>query len=129
MECVLHKVSMKVIDAAPARALLLVLSQFPIGTLVQLSDGSKARVVRRNGDKYTLPIVQILEKADGTTVDPNDESSVIDLVEQGLRIKGVLPTPGRKELAFNSDVLAIKRKAPRKTKRGRVFKIADTEKQ
>jgi hypothetical protein len=109
IECLVHMAARKVVDNATARALLKVLSQFPIGSLVQLSDGSKAQVLRRNGDNYHMPIVQVLEKAKGTQADPRDESCIIDPSKSKVKIVRVLPTPGRRELEFNPDMLVVKR--------------------
>jgi len=109
IQCLVYQASRKIVDNGPARALIKVLSQFPIGSLVQLSDGSKAQVLRRNGDNYHMPIVQVFEKADGTPADPRDESCIIDPSKSEVKIVRVLPTPGRKELDLNFDVLVLKR--------------------
>jgi HD-GYP domain-containing protein (c-di-GMP phosphodiesterase class II) len=109
IQCLVHQAGQKTIDSLPARALLNVLSQFPIGSLVRLNDGSKAQVLRRNGDNYQMPIVQILETPDGTQADPRDQSRIIDPSKSGTRIIGVLPSPGRQELDLDPDVLVLKR--------------------
>ncbi|MCA9095474.1 MAG: HD domain-containing protein, partial [Planctomycetaceae bacterium] len=54
-------------DQASMRALLSVVSLFPIGSLVELSDGRIARVIRANRDDYVRPIVEILLTATSTT--------------------------------------------------------------
>ena len=109
VECLLRMAGEKMVDADAARALLNILSQFPIGSLVQLTDGSKARVLRRNGGHYNMPIVQILKKADGTLVDPRDESSVIDPANSCLKIVRALPTPGRNQIDLDPATLYVKR--------------------
>jgi HD-GYP domain-containing protein (c-di-GMP phosphodiesterase class II) len=90
MEMLIRQAGEKIVDVEPLRALLNVLSMFPIGTIVRLSDGSKARVLRRNGDHYNAPIVQIIEDVIGTYVDPLDETSIIDPLKEGLTVVGVL---------------------------------------
>lgn len=92
MELLIRQAAEKSVDADSVRALLKVLSMFPIGTIVRLSDGSKARVLRRNGDHYNAPIVQIIEDVIGTPVDPLDETSIVDPLKEDLKIIGVLAT-------------------------------------
>src|SRR5437764_11964815 len=65
MECLLRQASDNLIDGDAFRGLLRVLSLFPIGSLVKLSDGSTARVLRRNGTNYQSPIVLIVEDKHG----------------------------------------------------------------
>lgn len=50
MEYLLRLTNDKTIDQGPMRALLNLLSLFPIGSIVILTDGSAARVIRRNKD-------------------------------------------------------------------------------
>ncbi len=54
-------------DQRSMRALLQVVSLFPIGSVVQLSDGRTARVVRSNPEDYSRPVVEILLNADATS--------------------------------------------------------------
>lgn len=79
------------LDPSVIRSLLRVLSLFPIGSSVVLSDGSLARVIRANGDRYTQPIVQRLRDAHGHPVDAADPQHVIDLTDSSLRILHALP--------------------------------------
>ena len=71
----------RAIDGSVPRAMLRVLSLFPIGSRVQLSDGSLARVVRANADDFTCPVVQLLSDADETQHAP-----LLDLAYSDLRI-------------------------------------------
>ncbi len=60
IEYMLHETRKGRFDQASMRALLSVVSLFPIGSLVELSDGRIARVIRANRDDYVRPIVEIL---------------------------------------------------------------------
>jgi hypothetical protein len=93
------------VDGEMVRALLHTLSLFPIGSYVTLDDGSVARVLRRNGDKYTTPIVQIVQDAQGDAVPPDRDEAIVDLSEGERRIIQALPTPGRDEAALSADVM------------------------
>lgn len=73
----------RAIEGSVPRALLRVLSLFPIGSRVQLSDGSLARVVRANADDFTCPVVQLLPDGDA---EETQHTSLIDLAYSDLRI-------------------------------------------
>lgn len=73
-------------DQTSMRALLSVVSLFPIGSRVELSDGRIARVIRANKEEYVRPIVEI-QLSDTTT----EVGEVIDLLDtQEVRILRVL---------------------------------------
>ncbi|MGI9430082.1 MAG: HD-GYP domain-containing protein, partial [Bythopirellula sp.] len=57
MVYLLNQVKAQRMDEQSVRALLQVISLFPIGSRVRLSDGSEAQVIRRNDKNYTAPIV------------------------------------------------------------------------
>ena len=99
MEAILREASMKSVDVDVARALLRVLSLFPIGSYVALNDRSVARVLRRNGDNYSSPVVQVVIDGSGNSIDSNHGSAVIVTGEGGVAIAQALPTPGRNELS------------------------------
>ncbi|MBI3862811.1 MAG: HD domain-containing protein [Planctomycetia bacterium] len=109
LEYLIRQAAERMVDADAVRTLLHVVSQFPIGSTVQLSDGRKARVVRRNGNKYSSPIVQILEEADGTPTDPLDESLVLDPSEQNIQIVKVLSSAGREDVEASRSSVVLKR--------------------
>jgi HD-GYP domain-containing protein (c-di-GMP phosphodiesterase class II) len=109
MECLLREASENLVDGDVFRALLHVLSLFPIGSVVQLSDGSKARVLRRNGNNYQSPIVMIFEDSSGEATDPLDESQIIDPLQQKLKIAKVLPDPDRAETGLTAEIQVLKR--------------------
>jgi hypothetical protein len=110
MECLLRQASENLIDGDAFRGLLRVLSLFPIGSLVKLSDGSTARVLRRNGNNYQSPIVLILEDKDGEATDPLDESLIVDPLQQNLKISEFLPSPDRTEIRLTAEIQVLKRR-------------------
>lgn len=104
MESLVRQSRERDVDAEVVRALLSIQSLFPIGSIVALSDGSIARVLRRNAQYYTAPIVQRLQDHEGEPVDPLDLENIIDLNESNLDVSQALPTPGRNEVALNADL-------------------------
>lgn len=109
MECMLKQARDKVVDADVVRSLLQIMSLFPIGSFVTLTDTSVARVLRRNGNNYTAPIVQLIQDGSGNQLDPNDESNIIDLSKHELNIAQALPTPGKDEISLTEDLLYVVR--------------------
>lgn len=107
MEMMLRETQKKNLDAQVVRALLQVLSLFPVGSLVTLSDSSIARVIRRNGKNYTRPIVQVLQSADGGRVDTANSSGIIDLASSDITVVQAIATPGRDELSLNEAIELI----------------------
>ncbi len=101
MECLLRLAGQNDFDPKTVRHLLNVLSLFPVGSFVNLTDASVARVLRPAGSNYTSPIVQIVQDHQGRPVDPSDESAIVDLTDSDLEIVQALPTPGRDEIALN----------------------------
>lgn len=101
VETLIRQAGKKMYDPAAVRALLQVLSLFPIGSLVTLSDGSIARVMRRNSKEYTKPIVQRLQDSQGQRVDPSAPDHILNLSDAGLAVEQALPTPGRDELSLS----------------------------
>ncbi|QDV50813.1 HD-GYP domain-containing protein [Gimesia fumaroli] len=104
MEYLLRQTNDKTIDSAPMRALLNLLSLFPVGSFVTLTDGSAARVIRRNQNLYTSPIVQIIQTADGKAADPMDPDNILDLNKSHHEIDQALPTPGKDEIDLSSEL-------------------------
>lgn len=100
IECLLRLAQMKKVDADVVRALLNVMSLFPIGSYVVLSDGSVAQVIRPNRDKFTQPIIQVVRDANGERVEQTDEA-IVDLTDSELHIEQAIPTPGRDEMALD----------------------------
>ncbi|MFK7776752.1 MAG: HD domain-containing phosphohydrolase [Gimesia sp.] len=102
MEFLLRLTNDKTIDADPMRALLNLLSLFPVGSFVTLTDGSAARVIRRSDKNYTSPIVQMIQSSDGKPTDPSDPDNIIDLTKSEHQIDQALPTPGKDEIDLSS---------------------------
>lgn len=97
MECMLKLGKLNSVDRTAVRALLHVLSLFPIGSYVALSDGSVGKVLRRNKDLYTQPIVNRIQDKDGEPIDVMDPDAIIDLTASEITIVQALPTPGREQ--------------------------------
>ena len=55
------------------------MSLFPIGSLVRLSDGRLARVLRSNGEAHTRPVVSPLAADGGETDEELDLSQCTDV--------------------------------------------------
>lgn len=99
IEMLLGRRSGRCADPPVVRALLRVVSLFPIGSFVQLTDGSTARVLRGNGPLYDRPVVQIVVDRSGRKVPETSDAGLIDLASSPLRVAQGLPTPGRREIA------------------------------
>lgn len=102
LECLLRQAKLRQVDGRVVRALLQLISLFPIGSFVSLSDGSVAQIMRRNGDDYTRPLVKRLQDERGRNL---RERELCDLAEHGLSIVSALPTPGRAERRFDESAL------------------------
>ncbi len=98
MEDVLREASVRSVDANVARGLLRTLGLFPIGSYLALSDGSVARVLRRNGDHYTDPVVRLVIDQSGEQVPAEEDQFIFVPSERGLEITRALPTPGGNEI-------------------------------
>jgi len=101
VECLLRQAKANQADVDVVRALLHVVSLFPIGSHVMLSDGSTARVLRRNGINYSSPIVQIIQDEDGEYVDPLDETQIIDPSTRKLTIVKAIPATDGETIALD----------------------------
>lgn len=109
MECLLQMARRQTVDSDVVRALLNVQSLFPVGSMVNLSDGSIARVLRPNRDKFSQPIVQLIQNSRGEPMTAEDPSAIIDLLESKLNVVQALPTPGREEVACTPDIITLNR--------------------
>ena len=109
VECLVRNARDKSVDPDVVRMLLHVLSLFPIGSYVLLNDTSTARVLRRNGNHYSAPIVQLVRRPDGSRLDPEREILIVDTQHERHRIIKALPTPGRQEVPLRPDVQRINR--------------------
>jgi HD-GYP domain-containing protein (c-di-GMP phosphodiesterase class II) len=109
VECLVRNTRDRSFDPDAVRALLHVLSLFPIGSYVMLSDDSMGRVIRRNGNHFAKPIVQIVRRSDGTRIDPALPPTIIDAAHDRRKIVRDLPTPGRQEVALRPDLQMLRR--------------------
>ncbi len=100
----LNQVKMNRMDENAIRALLLVVSLFPIGSHVRLSDGSEAQVIRRNAEHYTTPIVQRVG-ADRQINFNSAHPSIIDLAQTKMRVMSPLPSPNREEARLDETLM------------------------
>jgi HD-GYP domain-containing protein (c-di-GMP phosphodiesterase class II) len=105
MECLLSLARQRIVDAATVRLLLHVMSLFPIGSFVRLSDGSIGRVLRSNRASYWAPVVQRIQGADGCVVPPDAKEAIVDLSITDLHVTQALPTPGRGEVGLTSGIV------------------------
>jgi HD-GYP domain-containing protein (c-di-GMP phosphodiesterase class II) len=96
MVYLLSQVKTRCISIEAVRALLNVVALFPIGSHVQLSDGSEARVIRRGSGVYTEPIVQRVGADRTLRLDPG-HASIVDLSQSELKVAAPLPHPTRRE--------------------------------
>jgi len=80
-----------VLDTVVLRALLRAQSLFPVGSLVMLSSGSMAKVIRANGDRFVDPIVQIVQDQQEQEVSRNGQESVLNLSEVDCKIVRAMP--------------------------------------
>lgn len=83
----------KSIDPEILRTLLYVVSLFPVGSTVELSNGTRARVLRAGQDRFDAPVVEIIQDAAGRSLDPGS-GPVIDLASSELTVVRTLPDVG-----------------------------------
>jgi HD-GYP domain-containing protein (c-di-GMP phosphodiesterase class II) len=103
MECLLRMAKEKSVDPDVVRALLKIQSLFPIGSFVILSNSAVAQVIRRNQDKYTQPIVRVLQDSEGNPANLDDDSTLIDLSDSELTVQQAMPAPGTNEVPLCED--------------------------
>ena len=108
MECLCHQARNQLVDRDAMRGTLNVLSLYPIGSYVALSDGSRGRIVRRNADLYNEPWFSVIEDEDGRIPEP----TLPDASHEGRPLRGgtrviahALPTPDRVELELTPEIL------------------------
>ena len=105
MVYVLHQSQLGRLDDQVVRALVSVLSMYPVGSHVQLDDGSEARVIRASGENYTSPIVQQVVDAEGVRIDGPHSARIVDLSHGGARVVRPLKTPGHKEMRVERELM------------------------
>lgn len=108
METILRMARTRDVDPDVTRSLLKVMSLFPIGSLVALNDGSVAQVIRRNGNQYDRPIIEVVQTADGQPV-PLESRVAIDLMMSPLEVVQAIATPGSEEETWCEPYVLINR--------------------
>jgi len=104
MVYLLNQVKENHMDEKGVRALLHVISLFPIGSHVRLSDGTEAQVLRRNAAHYTTPVVQRVS-ADRKARFDSAHTSIIDLAETKIRVMSPLTPPDREEARLDESLM------------------------
>ena len=99
MECLIKLSHRKAVDPDVVRGLLRMISLFPIGSLVTLSDGSLAAVLRRNPENYSKPIVKILQ--DKGAASQANSDGLVDLSNSELEIVQAFPNAKRNEIELS----------------------------
>ena len=105
-ECLVRQAKEGNVDGRVVRALLRMTALFPISSYVTLTDGRVARVLRRNGDDYTAPIVQVVQNADGSDI---VGEMIVDLVDSPLAVERALATPGTDEVLLEPNQVFVNR--------------------
>ena len=110
MECLITQSSQGSFDPKIVKALLQIMSLFPIGSYVVLNDGSVARVLRRSGSEYGTPVVQIVTRQDGTKVPADDENAIYNLANStDLHVVQALPAPNKNQIGLRPEIVKIHR--------------------
>jgi len=109
VECLVRNAKDRTVDPDVVRALLNVISLFPIGSYVILNDTSMGRVIRRNGTQFSAPIVELVRRSDGTRVDPAHESLIVNTAHDDRKIVRAMPTPGRQETTLRPELQTLRR--------------------
>jgi HD-GYP domain-containing protein (c-di-GMP phosphodiesterase class II) len=104
VKCLLHQAQKNHVDAEVVRGMLRVLSLFPTGSYVELSDGQQALVLRANPDDFSRPLViPVLDDQayrDGCLTWSAEQ--VIDLTESPLEVTRAIAAPGSAEVSFDA---------------------------
>jgi HD-GYP domain-containing protein (c-di-GMP phosphodiesterase class II) len=90
MEQILREAQRGLWEPKTMRAFVSMVGMFPIGSFVQLSDGSLAKVVRSGGANFGKPQINITHNSDGI---PQKSDVVVDLAQEssGLSIVQAIP--------------------------------------
>lgn len=109
VECLVRNAKEHTVDPLVVRNLLHVISLFPIGSYVVLNDTSMARVIRRNGNHFSAPIVQLVRRPDGSRIDTAEEILIVDTALDQRKIVRAMRTPGRQEISLRPELLRQRR--------------------
>jgi len=95
------------VDTEVVQSLLKVVSLFPIGGYVEMTDGSIGQKIRRNTIRYTEPIVEIVQTAEGLELSNESERLVINPSESDVQVRGAVPSPYRDEVNVSTQILEM----------------------
>ena len=98
------QVKLKKVSSDVMKAMLEVISLFPIGSHVALSDGTEAKVIRRGHGSYTEPIVERLLGKQALRIDLGHEA-LVDLSQTNIKVSAPLPHPTRREQRLDEAAL------------------------
>ena len=104
MVYLLNQVKANRMEEKAVRALLQVISLFPLGSHVRLSDGTEAQVLRRNATHYTTPVVQRVG-ANRKANFASTHASILDLAETKMRVMSPLTPPDREEVRLDESLM------------------------
>ena len=104
MVYLLNQVKANRMEENAMRALLQVVSLFPIGSHVRLSDGTEAQVLRSNDAHYTTPIVQRVGANRKVKYD-SAHASILNLAEAKMRVMSPLSPPDREEVRLDESLM------------------------
>ena len=104
MVYLLHQTKSGRVTQSAVRALLNIVSLFPIGSLVELNDGRIARVLRRNDVEYTSPVVQTVSEDQKIRFD-SGEQTIIDLSLSGNSVVRPVPEVERGEKRMTDELM------------------------
>lgn len=93
METLLKQVQVGRFDSRIVRALLKTLGLFPVGSWVKLTDGSTARVIGANGERFTRPVVSIVLDEGGTQLDVPRPIDLSHATSSELKVAQPIPAP------------------------------------
>jgi HD-GYP domain-containing protein (c-di-GMP phosphodiesterase class II) len=97
MECLVSLASEDLLEGDSVRQLTRVLSMFPPGSAVQLSDGRLARVLRRNGNHTAAPIVEVLPQGAWDGSEAAIVTEILDPRASNISIQRAVPRCDRVE--------------------------------
>ena len=108
METLLKSEDERGADPIVMRALLRVISLFPVASV--------AKVLRGNQDRYDSPIVELVQDQQGRPVESAAGNAIIDLSQSQLAVAQALSSPGRAEITraphFPGQVLGRRKPKP-----------------
>lgn len=72
-------------------------------------DWGMTRVIRRNANDFSHPIVAVMQNAHGLRVDSNSQNAVVELKAGGLEVVQALANPKREEISLSPEEFQFRR--------------------